>query len=69
MTGSRTLTFVNGCGRLNPDFLPRFIAEMAEDALVAVICHTGKPNDAPARELAAQGYTRFATYKVASPAE
>lgn len=58
VAGSRTLTFVDAGGRLNPDFLPRFTAEVPKDAPVAVICRTGNRTDALARELAAQGYTR-----------
>lgn len=58
VAGSRTLTFVDASGRLNPEFLPRFTAEVPMDAPVALICRTGNRTDALARELAAQGYTR-----------
>ncbi|MCP5279193.1 MAG: twin-arginine translocation signal domain-containing protein [Thiobacillus sp.] len=58
VAGSRTLTFVDGSGRLNPDFLARFTAEVAKDAPVALICRTGNRTQTLARELAALGYTR-----------
>ena len=61
VAGSRTLTFVDASGRLNPDFLPRFSAEVPQDAPVALICRTGNRTDALARELVAQGYTRVYT--------
>lgn len=57
--GSRTLTFVDANGRLNPEFLPKFTAEVPKDTPVALICRTGNRTDALARELAAQGYTRI----------
>lgn len=63
VAGSRTLTFVDGTGRLNPDFLPRFTAEVAKDAPVAVICRTGNRTQSLARELADLGYTRVYNVK------
>ncbi len=63
VAGSKTLTFVDAAGRLNPDFMPRFSAEVAKDAPVAVICRTGSRTQALARELAAQGYTRIYNVK------
>jgi len=63
VAGSKTLTFVDASGRLNPDFMPRFTAEVAKDAPVALICRTGNRTQALARELAAQGYTRIYNVK------
>jgi len=60
--GSRKLTFVDGSGRLNPEFMPGFQANVAKDAPVVLICRTGSRTKALASELAAQGYTRI--YKV-----
>jgi rhodanese-related sulfurtransferase len=57
--GSRTLTYVDGGGRVNPELLPRIQAEVAKDAPIALICRTGNRTDALARQLAAQGYTRI----------
>nr|MDP2191180.1 rhodanese-like domain-containing protein [Rhodoferax sp.] len=53
--GSRKLTFVDASGRSNPEFLPRFTAEVGKDGPVIVICRT----DTLARELVEKiGYTR-----------
>ena len=57
--GSRKLTFVDAAGRANPEFLPRFSAEVAKDAPVILICRTGNRTNALARELAAQGYSKI----------
>jgi rhodanese-related sulfurtransferase len=57
--GSRTLTFVDAAGRLNPEFLPRFTAEVDKNAPVVVICRTGSRTSSLARELADLGYTRI----------
>lgn len=60
VAGSRTLTFVDGSGRLNPDFLPKFSSEVAKDEPVVLICRTGNRTDALARELVeSMGYTRI----------
>ena len=60
VAGSRTLTFVDGSGRLNPDFLPKFTSEVAKDEPVVLICRTGNRTDALARELVeGMGYTRI----------
>jgi len=56
---SRKLTFVDAAGRVNPQFLPRFNAEVAKDAPVILICRTGNRTNALARELAAQGYSKI----------
>ena len=57
--GSHTLTYVDKSGRPNPEFLPRFTAEVGKDAPVVLICRTGNRTDKLARELMEQhGYTR-----------
>jgi rhodanese-related sulfurtransferase len=57
--GSRKLTFVDAGGRPNPQFLPRFTAEVGKDDPVVLICRTGSRTDKLARELMeAQGYTQ-----------
>jgi rhodanese-related sulfurtransferase len=56
--GSRKLTFVDAAGRLNPEFLPRFSAEVDKNKPVILICRTGNRTDALARELAEMGYTQ-----------
>lgn len=57
--GSRTVTYVDAGGRLNPGILPRIQAEVAKDAPIALICRTGNRTDSLARELAGLGYTRI----------
>ncbi len=56
--GSRTLTYVDKSGRPNPEFLPRFAAEVSKNDPVVLICRTGSRTDKLARELAELGYTR-----------
>ena len=57
--GSRKLTFVDAGGRLNPEFLPRFTAEVGKDDPVVLICRTGSRTDKLARDLMEkQGYTQ-----------
>jgi len=57
--GSRKLTFVDAGGRLQPDFVPRFTAEVGKDAPVILICRTGSRTEALARELVEKmGYTQ-----------
>ncbi len=56
--GSRKLTYVDAKGRPNPEFLPRFTAEVGKNDPVVLICRTGSRTDTLARELAALGYTR-----------
>lgn len=57
--GSRLLTAVDASGRLNPEFLPRFAAEVDRNAPVVLICRTGNRTDTLARHLVQQmGYTR-----------
>ncbi|GAO37651.1 sulfurtransferase [Sulfuricella sp. T08] len=56
--GSRKLTFFDAAGRTNPEFLPRFTAEVNKNAPVVLICRSGNRTDAAARELAKMGYTQ-----------
>ena len=56
--GSRTLTYVDKSGRPNPEFLPRFTAEVGKNDPVVLICRTGSRTDKLARELAERGYTQ-----------
>ena len=57
--GSHKLTFVDARGRPNPEFLPRFTAEVGKDDPVMLICRTGNRTDKLARELMEKhGYTR-----------
>ena len=59
VAGSRTLTYVDANGRPNPEFLPRFSAEVSKTDPVILICRSGNRTDALARELAEQGYTQI----------
>lgn len=57
--GSRLLTFVDASGRLNPEFLPRFVADAGKDDPVILICRTGSRTDVLARYLVDKmGYTQ-----------
>ena len=57
--GSRKLTFVDAGGRVNPEFVPRFTAEVGKNDPVVLICRTGNRTDALARELVEKlGYTQ-----------
>ena len=57
--GSHTLTYVDKSGRPNPEFLPRFTAEVGKNDPVVLICRTGSRTDNLARELMEKhGYTR-----------
>jgi len=57
--GSRLLTVVDANNRLNPEFLPRFAAEVERDAPVILICRTGNRTDTLARHLVQKmGYTK-----------
>jgi len=58
LESSRKLTYVDASGRPNPEFLPRFTAEVGKNDPVVLICRTGSRTDTLARELAALGYTR-----------
>lgn len=57
--GSRLLTFVDARGRLLPDFLPRFAADVGKNDPVILICRTGSRTDVLARYLVENlGYTQ-----------
>ena len=57
--GSKLLTFVDASGRLKPDFIQRFTAEIALDEPVILICRTGNRTGTLARLLVEQlGYTQ-----------
>ena len=57
--GSRMLTYVDKSGRPDPEFLPRFTAEVGKNDPVILICRTGNRTDKLARELMEKhGYTR-----------
>ena len=57
--GSRKLTYVDKSGRPDPEFLPRFTAEVGKNDPVILICRTGNRTDKLARELMEKhGYTR-----------
>ncbi len=53
--GSKTITFFDRTGRINPDFVPQFTALVKPDQPVALICRTGNrtmaASDAIARQL------------------
>ena len=56
---SRKLTYVNGSGQLNPEFMSRFTAEVDKNAPVILICRSGNRTDTLARHLVEKlGYTR-----------
>jgi len=55
--GSRKLICVDASGGPNPEFLPRFTADVGKNDPVVVICRTGSRTDTLARELTALGYT------------
>ncbi|MCF6346241.1 MAG: rhodanese-like domain-containing protein [Thiomicrorhabdus sp.] len=57
--GSRLLTFVDKSGRLKPDFLPKFTAEVDKNQPIILICRTGNRTDTLARHLVEKlGYTQ-----------
>ena len=59
VAGSRLLTFVDAGGRMSPDFLPRFSAEVGKNDPVILICRTGSRTDTLARLLIEKlGYTQ-----------
>ena len=65
--GSRKLTYVDKSGRPNPEFLPRFAAEVGKNDPVVLICRTGNRTDKLARELADRGYTQVYTVRNGAP--
>jgi rhodanese-related sulfurtransferase len=57
--GSQLLTFVDGNGRMMPDFLDRFTTEVGQHDPVILICRTGSRTGTLARYLVEQmGYTQ-----------
>lgn len=57
--GSRKLTFVDAGGQVNPEFLPRFTADVDKTAPVVLICRSGNRTDLLARHLVEKlGYTQ-----------
>ena len=62
--GSRRLTFVDGQGRVMPDFLDKFTQAVGKNDPVILICRTGNRSDALARALMEQfGYTKIYNVK------
>jgi rhodanese-related sulfurtransferase len=56
--GSELLTFVDGSGRLKPDFMDRFTAAIGRNDPVILICRTGNRTRTLARYLTEEmGYT------------
>lgn len=59
VAGSRLLTWVDGGGRPNPQFLPALTAGVDKAAPIVLICRTGNRTDQLARELMEKhGYTK-----------
>jgi len=57
--GSQLLTFVDGSGRVKPDFLARFTAKVGKDDPVILICRTGNRTSKLARHLVEKmGFTQ-----------
>ena len=57
--GSRLQTFVDGSGRVRPDFLAHFSRSVDKDDPVILICRTGNRTSTLARHLIEQmGYTQ-----------
>ena len=51
VAGSRLLTFVDGRGRIQPDFMHRFEQGVAKEKPVILICQSGTRTDTLARHL------------------
>ena len=59
VANSQLLTFVDGSGRVRPDFIPRFTAAVRKNDPVVLICQTGGRTSTLARYLVEQmGYTQ-----------
>lgn len=58
VAGSRTLTYFDANGKPNPEFMPRFTAEVGKNDPVVLICRSGNRTDVVARELVEQGYSK-----------
>lgn len=57
--GSQLLTFVDGSGRLKPQFFEQFSTQVGKNDPVILICRTGNRTDVLARLLVEQlGYTQ-----------
>ncbi len=55
--GSKTITFFDRTGRINPNFVPEFTAIVKPDQPVALICRTGNRTQAASQAIAQQlGY-------------
>ena len=55
--GSKTITFFDRTGRINPNFVPEFTAIVKPDQPVALICRTGSRSQAASQAIAQQlGY-------------
>lgn len=55
--GSKTITFFERTGQINPNFVPEFTALVKPDQPVALICRTGNRTQAASQALAQQlGY-------------
>ncbi|MDH5387167.1 MAG: rhodanese-like domain-containing protein [Gammaproteobacteria bacterium] len=57
---SRLLTFVDGSGRVKPDFLDKFTSAVGKNDPVILICRTGNRTSSLARHLVEKmGYTQI----------
>jgi len=57
--GSKTLTFFDRTGRINPNFVPEFTKLVKKDQPVALICRTGNRSQAASGAIAQQlGYKK-----------
>ncbi len=55
--GSKTITFFDSMGRINPKFVPEFTAIAKKDQPIALICRTGNRTQAASQAIAQQlGY-------------
>ncbi|MDH5368909.1 MAG: rhodanese-like domain-containing protein [Gammaproteobacteria bacterium] len=64
INNSKLLTFVNGSGKLNPEFLPRFTSMVSKDDPVILVCRTGNRTSQLARYLVEElGYTNVHNVK------
>ncbi len=55
--GSKTITFFDNMGRINPNFAPKFTAIVKPDQPIALICRTGNRTQAASQAIAQQlGY-------------
>ena len=57
IAGSKTITFFDHMGRINPNFVPEFTAIVQKDQPVALICRTGSRTQVASQAVAQQlGY-------------